>query len=591
MDCKFSTLFVVRQVIKYSWRANKYFTFILIFIAVILGLFPFVNAYLYKKIIDYFVDNVDSLKFSIFGGFAAIFVLLRFLESSLNYIDSFLQVKLRDLVAPIIQYDFLNKVNKLPFSTFENHKLYDLINKTDQSIDWRPLHILRNVPNLITHSVSLVAALILTLTMAWWFAPIIILATLPQLLISNKVNALNYSISDVRSPVSRKYGYLTRLLSSDKEVKEVKLFGSFNRLWLNINNIFTGFRDQNLGMAKKKLWSDLFSEFLQIIGIGAAYIHIFYQTTLGRTSLGSLTFNLQVVDRLNSSTARLFYTISELNNDTLFLNPYFELLDLEEEKIEGNTLESSKFKTIEFKDVSFIYPNKEESVFKNLNLKIEKGEKIAIVGINGAGKTTLIKLLLRLYEPTSGKILIDGKDIAEINKKDWFHLFGVLFQDFSKYAFSVKENIEFGDPDKESDKLYIEAKEKSDAKEVIEGLELKDEQLITTQFEGGVSLSGGEWQRIALARMYYRDSEILILDEPTAAIDAISEAKIFENVQKLSENKTVIIISHRFSTVRRANRIIVLGDGGIIEEGDHNSLIKLDGKYAEMFNKQAEGYK
>ena len=247
---------------------------------------------------------------------------------------------------------------------------------------------------------------------------------------------------------------------------------------------------------------------------------------------------------------------------------------------------------LEFKDVVFKYPSTERDILKNFNLTIQSGEKVALVGENGAGKTTLIKLLLRFYDVTEGEILINGVNIKDVNLDEWHKCIGALFQDFIKYQFTFKENVYLGDLTKANEeKLLKEAIEKSGANKYLDTLPNGIDQIVGKMFEGGIDLSGGQWQKLALARAFFRDAPILILDEPTSAIDAKAEYEIFQNVQKLQKDKTVVIISHRFSTVRQADRILVLDDGKILEEGNHEELMKEKGLYAELFEIQAKGYK
>jgi len=247
---------------------------------------------------------------------------------------------------------------------------------------------------------------------------------------------------------------------------------------------------------------------------------------------------------------------------------------------------------IEFKNVSFRYPNTKRYILKNFNLTIQTGDKIAFVGENGAGKTTLIKLLLRFYDVTDGEIIINGVNIKHINLEKWYTLIGALFQDFIKYQFTFKENIYFGNK-KEINNLDLlkEAIKKSGANEYVKDLPLQYDQTVGKMFKNGIDLSGGQWQKLALARAFFKNAPMLILDEPTSAIDAKAEYEIFQHVQELQKDKTVIIISHRFSTVRNADKIFVLDEGKIIEEGNHETLMKKKGLYAELFNIQAQGYK
>jgi len=287
---------------------------------------------------------------------------------------------------------------------------------------------------------------------------------------------------------------------------------------------------------------------------------------------------------------------SSIDTRTKYLDKFFDFLNTEkiiQSSSNPTTLSSSPTPAIiEFKNVSFKYPKTERFVLKDFNVKIESGEKIALVGENGAGKTTIIKLLLRFYDVTEGEIFINGVNIKELDLDKWHQLVGALFQDFIKYQFTFKENVIFGNLDKKDNmELLKEAIKQSGADKYLEQLPKGIDQVVGKMFDEGIDLSGGQWQKLALARAFFRNAPLLIPDEPTSAIDAKAEYEIFENVQKLQKDKTVIIISHRFSTVRNADRILVLDEGKIIEEGNHEKLMSKKGLYAELFNLQAEGYK
>lgn len=588
---KYSTFFIVREFLKFSWESSKSLTISLFLVAFFIGIIPFVDAYIFKLIFDYFIENIDKgFDLRIFGMFGIGLILTRVLTSFLHNLDSYNQVKIKDIFMPLIMERFIMKVLKLPYGSFEDHRIYDIIEKTERNVNWRPQYLLWTIPDVLSALVVIAIGAGVVLSLGWWMIILVLISAIPDYFISRKISDARYSITDTRAPKAREFSYLQRTLIDSDSVKELRVFNATGRLWKKMQELLFEFRDQNAEIARKNLLLSLVSEVIQVVSIGASYVYIFIITAQGRLSLGNLSFSLTSIERFSSGISRLFHEVSELQSHAKFLSDFFVLLDLPEE--EDGTLDlSNGFNEIEFKNISFQYPGSKTKVFSNFNLKITKGEKIAVVGVNGAGKTTLIKLLLGFYKPTKGEILVDGVNLRNIKRKEWYKNFGVLFQSFEKYAFTARENIEFGDPEKFDEVLYVGAKEKSDADKVIDSLEKKDEQILTTRYSDGVDLSGGQWQRVALARMYYRDSPVLILDEPTAAIDAISEAKIFENVQKLSEDKTVIIISHRFSTVRKADKIIILDEGKIVESGTHEHLMKINGKYAHMFSLQAEGYK
>lgn len=313
-------------------------------------------------------------------------------------------------------------------------------------------------------------------------------------------------------------------------------------------------------------------------------------------SIGQFTLVFSQSLNLTLGAEEILNQYSSISARNKYLDKFFEFLDTKKAINSPSTPKDipdiPNPPIIEFKNISFKYPGTERDILKDFNLTIQSGEKIALVGENGAGKSTLIKLLLRFYDVTGGEIFINGVNIKDVSVEDWHKKIGALFQDFIKYQFTFKENIYFGDLSRKQDEeLLQEAIVKSGADKYLDTLPEKYNQVVGKMFEDGIDLSGGQWQKLALARAFFRNAPLLILDEPTSAIDAKAEYEIFQKVQSLQKDKTVIIISHRFSTVRNADRILVLDEGKIIEEGDHEKLMKKKGLYAELFNIQAQGYK
>ena len=316
-------------------------------------------------------------------------------------------------------------------------------------------------------------------------------------------------------------------------------------------------------------------------------------------SIGDFSLYSSQVVSFGSSVSRIANTFGGIYRNTLELEDYYELLDSKKAldytksiKYINNLKNSEKSFSVEFKNITFSYPESDKKVFDNFNLKINPGEKIAMVGINGAGKSTLIKLLLRFYDPQSGEVLINNINIKEIDLDQYYLQVGVLFQQFKKYEMTVKDNVWMGNVEEINNDAEIkDALEESSAMEFVKDYPNKLGQMLGKIFKDGIEPSGGQWQKIALARAFFRNAELLILDEPTSSIDAKAESEIFEKVELLSKDKTVIIISHRFSTVRNADRIVVIDNGKILEQGSHEELISLRGKYAELFELQAKGYR
>jgi ATP-binding cassette subfamily B protein len=346
---------------------------------------------------------------------------------------------------------------------------------------------------------------------------------------------------------------------------------------------------------KKKLLSQLLVLCFSQTVIAFAIVYFTIQVVKGNLLIGTLAFILASVGDLRQSLSGLFSNLGRQYQDSLFVTDIFKLLDLKttvEKPEKGIVLDPNKTPEIAFENVTFSYPGTKTEVLKNFSLKIVPGEKIALVGINGAGKTTFVKLLCRFYDPDEGRITIDGHDLKELDLESWYSQLGAIFQDYARYHFIVKEAIAVGRTGTASSLEKVkEAAQASEADVFIEEWEKKYEQMLGKEFTEGVEPSIGQWQKLALARTFYRAPSVLILDEPTSSIDAAAEAKIFEKLENLPKDRTVILISHRFSTVRQADKIGVVEEGELKELGTHEDLLKLNGTYAHLFNLQAKGYK
>ncbi|MEK7470511.1 MAG: ABC transporter ATP-binding protein [Patescibacteria group bacterium] len=383
-------------------------------------------------------------------------------------------------------------------------------------------------------------------------------------------------------------------LAEPSTLKEILLANSTNLL----RKKFVEFIDWYIASYRKIRTRWAIFENLQVLGdsvifTGGIFLLI-QKAILGSMSIGGVTFYLRSLGSFSDQLSGLSYRISRAIDSSLRLQDALELFELYEPEVDGkkNLVTENNPPEINVSDITFKYPNGKHAVIKNLNLKLIPGEKVAIVGENGAGKTTLVKLLTRIYKPQTGTINLNELDLNDIKKESLYKKFGVLFQDFNNYGnLTVSENIQMGEVSKEFDQKSIEeALDKADALSFVNKYPNKLDQILSERYKGGIRPSEGQWQKIAIARFFYRNAPVLILDEPTASIDAISEAEIFNNIYKFMSGKTVIIISHRFSTVRNADRILVLDKGRIIEEGSHEELLKIKGKYARMYRLQAKGY-
>lgn len=488
------------------------------------------------------------------------------------------------------------KFTQLDPATFEKPEFQNLLSQLDNTKGTLTLHSIRFI-SLIDSVVKFVIAAIVVSSTFPLFAPLILLATIPSYLAWDKLRRTTWPFFvEKRSELLRVVDYIKSLLSSDSTSKEAAIFNTGNvlisKIKLEQKKYFSEFaRTNDPGIATIfisriiQLSAFVYTQFLNLSRV--------FQGLLG---IGQFALVFQQSLNLVFSAEEILNQYSSIGTRTKYIERFFEFMATEPViQIPHNPQSLPKDPTpatIEFKEVSFKYPDTGRWILKDFDLTIKSGEKIALVGENGAGKSTIIKLLLRFHDVSGGSILINGVDVKKLDLDAWHKQLGALFQDFIKYQFTFKENVIFGDIEKRNDLSAIkEAIEKAGAESYLEDLPKGMDQVVGKTFEEGVDLSGGQWQKLALARAFFRDAPFLILDEPTSAIDAKAEYEIFQKVNELQKDKTVIIISHRFSTVRNADRILVLDNGRIIEEGDHKKLMKKNGLYAELFNIQAQGYK
>jgi len=406
---------------------------------------------------------------------------------------------------------------------------------------------------------------------------------------------LTYSMSFQQTPARRELDYLRTVSGTKEGAKEVKLFGLAPFLVGRYSDVADRLYDQTVGVARRKLTVGSLLGLLGVAGYYGTYAFVIYQTVHGSLSIGKLTMLAGAIAAASTNIQAVFITFAEIANQALFMTDLLEFFDVRP-KIQSNTGALAAPKRIqqgfEFKNVSFSYPGSSRVILKNVNFKLAPSERIAIVGENGQGKTTIVKLLTRLYDPTEGQILLDGRDLREYDLDSLWQQIGVIFQDFMRYEMTASANIAVGRIEERHNPFRIRAAaNKSLAEQAIRKLPKGFDQVLGSRFEGAVDLSGGEWQKIAIARAYLRDAQLLILDEPTAALDARSEHEVFQRFSELTEGKMSLLISHRFSTVKMSNRILVLKGGEIAEQGPHDQLLKDGGHYAELFELQAANYR
>lgn len=486
----------------------------------------------------------------------------------------------------------IRKTSQLTIAQLEDPEFYDKLERartqTRQRVDLMS-NILGQAESVISMA-SLIAGLI-------YLAPILIvlliISIIPSFINEAKFSSTRYSLARSWTSERRELDYLRYIGANNETSKEVKLFGLTDFIAERFNELSHKYYKITKRLSvRQSIWGSAFNV-LGVLSYYSAYIYIIFRVLAGAISIGDLTFLSGSFNRLRSNLQNFFSRFTRISESALYLKDYFDFIDLEIERIDENTMPLPD-KIVEgfvLKDVHFAYPGSTEEVLKGVNFTLKAGEKMAFVGQNGAGKTTLIKLFLRFYEPTSGEILLDGININRFNVDEYRKRFGVIFQDYFRYEFTMRENIAVGNIDEVHNDLVIEnAASRSLADQVVKEMADGLEQQLGRRFANGQELSGGQWQKVALARAYMKDAEVMVLDEPTSALDAQAEYEVFERFIGLTKGRTSIIISHRFSTVRMADRILVLKDGKVLEIGTHEELMAEPKLYASLFNLQAAGY-
>jgi|Napbiome12C3dose_1001474.scaffolds.fasta_scaffold00006_95 ATP-binding cassette subfamily B protein len=578
------------------WSIDKWLLLANALAVVIPALVPFAFAYIFKQVIDLVVlsvakGTVDFNQFSfLFAIGFAVYTIQSMSFSVQDYLHRLLYTKI-----PVSLYQMvLTKVSSLDMAYFEDSEFKNTLEKVKDSYAWRPLNQMEYLLFGFQSLIQVLAAIVVLAALSPILIVIVMLVAIPLLISNMKESQMSWGIWDSRSPHRKKFWYVSNLLQERDSVKELKLFGLPKKFLSEIKGIQESIYEDNKKLATRYLGFNSLFNVLGGITFIAVLLFIVLEAVASRITVGDISYFTTVITNLQSGIGGLFRNLVRIFSESLYTAPIFEVLDagpVLKHKIKPLRINLKKPPLIEFKNVSFAYPGTTKKVLRDFNLTIQRAEKIALVGENGSGKTTIIKLLCRFYDVNSGEILINGKNIKELDLNDWYKALGVLFQDFVRFEYKAKENIYFGKvEEKEVMKKIIEAAVSSGADPMIRKLDEGYEQMLGRTFAGGVELSVGQWQKIALARGFFRNSPVLILDEPTAAIDAKAEAEIFNRVEKLSKNKTVIIISHRFSTVRNADKIYVIEGGKILESGSHNELMEKRGQYATLFNLQAKGY-
>ena len=593
---RFSALGNLPRFFKLVWQTSPSLTIANAVLRIFKSATPVAILYVGKLIIDQVVlisQSKQSISSDNLWKLIAIEFGLAILSDVLNRAITLMDSLLGDLFSNHTSVKIIEHAATLDLDQFENSAFYDKMERARQQTVGRTVLLsqaLSQVQDLIT--MGFLAAGLLVFNP--WLIIILLVAIIPAFIGETYFNDQSYSLSRRQTPERRELDYIRFLGASDETAKEVKIFNLSNFIVTRFRELSNKFYNANrVLIIRRSVWGSIFS-MLGSLGYYLAYVYIIYKAVDGKITIGDLTFLAGSFRQLRTLLEGILNRFTGISQGAMYLSDFFDFF-----KIKSQIITSDKPRVFPhpiqqgfaFENVGYKYINSENWANRHLNFTLNVGEKLALVGENGAGKTTLVKLLARLYEPTEGRIMLDGYDLREYDINDLRMQIGIIFQDYLRYQMTIAQNIAAGNiMEQENRELIKNAAEQSLANKFIQDFQKNYDQQLGRRFNEGVELSGGQWQKIALARAYMRDAQLMILDEPTAALDARAEYEVFQRFVELTKGRTSVLISHRFSTVRMADRILVLDKGELLETGSHEELLQKNGKYAELFQLQAKGY-
>jgi ATP-binding cassette, subfamily B, bacterial len=593
---RLSALKNVPAVLRILWESGRTVVVLGVVLRFIISFLPIALLWVTKLIIDTIVHSVtthQAVPTRLWWLVVVEFSLALFssvVSRTIDYLDALLADKYTRHVSVMV----MEQAAQLDLLAYEDPVFYDRLERARVQATDR-LVMIQSIGRLIQRVITTVSLSISIMLFSPWLLLLLVAGVVPAFLGESHFAFLGYAKNFRQTPIRRQLDYLRVLGGSKEAAKELKLFGLRGFLVNRFSQLAEQIYQEDVSLARRRL---IAGSLLSVIGTGGyygAYVFVIWRTVSGVLSIGSLTFLAGAIQQASSNIQQIFSTLSGIADQALFLTDliaFFEMRPTIRSKPNALPAPRPIRRGFEFRNVSFSYPGSPRLILNGLNFHLHPRERVALIGENGQGKTTIVKLMTRLYDPTEGQIQLDGIDLREYDLEDLYREIGVIFQDFMRYEMTARENIAVGRIEKINNIPELQvAAEKSMADDVVGKLDRKYEQMLGRRFEGGVDLSGGEWQKIALARAYLRDAQVLILDEPTAALDARSEFEVFQRFAELTTEKMALFISHRFSTVRMADRIVVLEDGRIAEDGSHDELTHLGGRYAEMFELQAASYR
>jgi ATP-binding cassette subfamily B protein len=593
---RFSALRNVPAVLRFVWESGRAVVVLELISRVLASLLPLALFWVSKLIIDAIFRLITTHQpagarlWWLVGGEFAIAVGTGVFGRVIDYLDALLAGKYTNHVSVRV----MEHAAGLDLLAYEDPAFYDRLERARVQATDR-LYMIQAIGRLIQQVITTITLSISIMVFSPWLLLLLIVGVIPAFVGETHFAFVGYAKNFRQTPIRRQLDYLRILGGSKEAAKELKLFGLKDFLTGRFKGLSTQVYEEDIALARRKVTAGAFLSAIGTAGYYTAYVFAVWRTVTGAFSFGTLTFLANAIRDASSNLQQTFSTLSTIADQALFLTDlvaFFEMRPTIASKPNALPAPRPIQSGFEFRNVSFRYPGSPRLVINGLNFHLRPGERVALIGENGEGKTTIVKLLTRLYDPVEGQVFLDGVDLREYSLEDLYREIGVIFQDYMRYEMTARENIAVGRIEQiDNLPLIRQSARKSMADEVIAKLPAEYNQMLGRRFDGGVDLSGGEWQKVALARAYLRDAQVLILDEPTSALDARSEYEVFQRFAELTSGKMALFISHRFSTVRMADRIVVLENGHIAEEGDHDALTTLRGRYAEMFELQAASYR
>ncbi|HEY8740009.1 MAG TPA: ABC transporter ATP-binding protein [Candidatus Dormibacteraeota bacterium] len=610
------TFLAMPRVFRLVWEASPRATLTLAVVTVVTGILPALTAYLGKLLINAVVAAIvirsnhrpDTTRLDLPLGLHTPFMtsvgvvitlalaslLVAAMSALMSTLRNISQQLLQERVQIRIQLMVMDHAAALDLPFFEDPASYDLLRRAQEDSRNRPVQMISSTFGLLQTAITFISMIALLLGVSPLLALLALLSPIPAFVADTRYSWWGYRIARWNSRLLRRMNYLVQLVTTDTFAKEVKLFGLGTYFIQRYRLLSDTYYERQRGQIMRRYIAGYLWGILTTIAGAITYLYVALLAVAGRLTLGDLSLYTSAATGVQNSISNLLSGFNSMYEHNLYLGNLFTLIETPTAVTRAEhprPMPSPLRGEVEFQGVSFGYPGQAGHAINRLSFRIAAGETVAIVGRNGAGKTTLIKLLCRLYDPTEGRVLLDGIDIREFDPDELRAQVGAMFQDYVTYQATAKENIGLGSlEDLEDDQAVAVAAQRGGADDLVKRLPAEWGTMLGKWFDEGVNLSGGEWQKVALSRAFMRDVPILVLDEPTSALDAQAEYELFERLQRLTRGRTAVYISHRFSTVRRADRILFLEHGALVEEGTHHELIALDGRYAALFRMQASAY-